>query len=124
MVHDLAEGILKRTLLPQAQQLLEDAIAYGNERRAYGREPFLHPAIVNLDDDKDACHLAFFRDVSVGGVGLLHFREIPPQRISVQTRRFNDEVIEVQVDIAWCVPCGGGCYMSGGRYVNEWTSAA
>ena len=118
-VRGVAEGLLRKRLPPAAQQLLTDALVYGQERRAYGREPFVHPAVLLLPGEEQR-HSAFIRDVSVGGIGLLHFIQLDSQRITVQTRRYNDDLVQVDVDIAWCVPCGQGCYMSGGTFVTPW----
>lgn len=117
-IRGITEKILKGTMASQALQLLEDAMEDGDERRAFGREPYVHPAMLKLENDEDR-HSAFIRDVSVSGVGLIHFVPIEPQRISILTRRRNDDVLDVLVDIAWCVPCGEGCYMSGGTFVTS-----
>ena len=99
-----------------ALQLLEDAQKDGNARRECGREPYVHPvAALKLENDNNH-HSAFIRDVSMNGVGLIHFVPIEPQRITILTRRYNDEVIDVLVDITWCLPSGEGCYMSGGTF--------
>jgi len=116
----IAEKILKKCMPPEAEQLFDDALEYGEERRAYGRESFVHPIILEIEHDGSR-HSAFIRDVSIGGVGLLHFIQLEPQRITVQTRRYNDQVLRVEIDIAWCVPCGAGCFMSGGTFVTPWT---
>ena len=118
MMRGATEKILKGTMTSHALQLLEDALEDGNERRAFGREPYVHPAMLELDNDENR-HSAFIRDVSVSGVGLIHFVPIEPQRIAILTRRRNDEVINVLVDITWCVPSGEGCYMSGGTFVTS-----
>ncbi len=118
MFRGIADKILKASMTTQALQLLEDAMEDGNERRAFGREPYVHPAMLELENDENH-HSAFIRDVSVSGIGLIHFVPIEPQRISILTRRRNDEVINVLVDITWCVPSGEGCYMSGGTFVTS-----
>ena len=117
VVHGLLQSALAQSLPHEVQDLLADARRHGAERRAYGREPYLHPAVLQLEDTGER-HSAFIRDVSSGGVGLLHFVSATPQRAQLMTRRMNDEIISVGVDIAWCVPCGEGCFMSGGTFVK------
>ncbi len=114
-IRGMTVKILKGTMRSDALQLLEDAQKDANVRREFGREPYVHPAVLKLENDPNH-HSAFIRDVSMNGVGLIHFVPIEPQRITVLTRRYNDEVINVLVDITWCVPCGEGCYMSGGTF--------
>ena len=121
LTRGIAAHILKQSMPSPARQLLDDAMRNGEERRSYGREPYVHPAVLELSQN-DERHCAFIRDVSVGGLGLLHFVNIKPQRITVETRRFNDQVISLELDIVWCVPCGEGCYMSGGTFVTPWTN--
>jgi len=115
-IRGLTVKILKGNMRSDALQLLEDAQKDGDARREFGREPYVHPAVLELENDENR-HSAFIRDVSTNGVGLIHFLSIEPQRIAVLTRRSNDDVINVLVDITWCVPCGEGCYMSGGTFV-------
>jgi hypothetical protein len=121
VLRDLAEGMLTRSMPVDVQHLLEDARSYSRERRVVGREPYMHPALLKLSAADDHRHAAFIRDVSVGGLGLLHFVPLPQRRIIVSTRRRNDQIICLQVDIVWCIPCGEGCYMSGGAFVAPWT---
>jgi hypothetical protein len=116
-VHGLLAGILAHSLPSAIQDLLADARRHGAERRAYGREPYLHPAVLEFIETGER-HSAFIRDVSPGGLGLLHFVDAAPRRVRVLTRRMNDEIISVGVDILWCVPCGEGCFMSGGTFAQ------
>ena len=85
-------------------------------RRKSGRRPFFHPVTLSIDGDSEAQRVAFTRDISPTGIGLLHRMPVSVQRQVVLTLPMHGgHQVQVRAEIVWCVPCGEGWYLSGAR---------
>jgi hypothetical protein len=100
-----------------AARLIEDAKLEDDERRKQGRHPYFHPVTIQLKESPEL-YSAFSRDVSITGIGLLHWMPIPPQIIRVVLTPPNSPTLRVRVKISWCSAWGEGWYISGGRYLE------
>ncbi|MCA9149456.1 MAG: PilZ domain-containing protein [Planctomycetales bacterium] len=98
-------------------RMIEDAKIADDERRRNGRYPYFQPVMIQMKDSPEL-YSAFTRDVSLTGIGLLHWMPIQPQMISVMGKLMDGTNVRVAVKIAWCVPCGEGWYISGGRFTD------
>lgn len=98
-------------------KMIEEAQSADEGRRTHGRVPYFHPVMIQLDESPEL-YSAFTRDVSTTGIGLLHWMPIQPQTISVLTKLDDGEEARMLVRVVWCVPCGEGWYISGGRFVG------
>ena len=85
------------------------------ERRGETRRPFCRQATILVSQGNPRIIMAFTRDVSDTGIGLLHAAPLEPGEITVNICRGNRGSIKLRVDVKWCHACGKGWCMSGGR---------
>ena len=102
--------------------LLEDARKASRRQREKLREPFFSPVRLCFDDYEEQTFTAFTRDISSKGIGLLHCMKIMPGELTVIARMRDGHEIRLRTDIAWCLNCGEGWYISGGEFVGVATS--
>lgn len=111
----------KLTVAPKLRKavnlMIEEAKTADDERRRDGRLPYFQPVTIQLEDSPEL-YPAFTRDISPTGIGLLHWMPIQPQRISLLSRLQDGSQHRFGVKITWCVACGEGWYLSGGRFVS------
>lgn len=60
--------------------------------------------------------LAFTRDTSPEGIGLLHNVPIEPETGLLRVAESQDEDGILSVEFTWCSPCNNGWFVSGGRF--------
>ncbi len=104
---------LKRAI----RSIMEDAKAAEQDRRHHGRLPFFQPAFINLD--KKQTFSVFTRDISPDGMGLLHNKPIEPQIVNLAVHCSNGTIVEIRLDLDWCLSCGEGWYISGGGFMGS-----
>ena len=98
-------------------ELFRDAKTCDREKRKLGRTPYFKPAMVQMRANATDRRMVLTRDISEAGVGLLHLDPLEPQEeITLSVELESRKLVEVAVQIAWCVPCGGGWYISGGEF--------
>ena len=66
---------------------------------------------------------AMTREISRTGIGLLHRGCMPPGEVTIRMASDSRE-FEYRVLIGWCVPCDGGMFMSGGRFLSRNSASA
>lgn len=91
--------------------LAEAMVATSDERRNRRRYPFFRPISLSLGDDSRA---GFCRDVSRGGMGLLHMQPIESGSVvtvSMATRRVAH--LDLRCEVRWCSQLGERCFLSG-----------
>lgn len=98
-------------------KMIEEAKVADAERRENGRWPYFQPVMVQLQNSPEF-YSAFTRDISDTGIGLLHWMPMEPQVISILNHLSTGETVRLSVKIAWCVSCGEGWYISGGRFLS------
>ena len=86
------------------------------DRRLRRRHPFFRAA--TIVDDRDAARElpAFCRDISRGGVGLLHSQPIDVGRTLTVKLPIMGRQFELRVELTWCTPFRGDWCCSGGSY--------
>jgi hypothetical protein len=114
--------IIKRLLngpkLRQAVSLLmAEARRADDEQRRHGRVPCFRPLMIQLKDSPEL-YSAFARDISMEGIGLLHWMPVRPEPVSVICKLEDGTRLCLSVKIDWCQPCGVGWYTSGGRFLE------
>ena len=98
--------------------LRESPESLGSERPAQGRYPFFRPVTVAVDGDEADSLLAFTRDISPLGIGLLHNAPLERGEVVLRfTGESNDQVL-LRSEIVWCHDCGEGWYLSGARFLE------
>ena len=114
----ILEKLLSTPKLRQTvAKMIEDAKLANDERRNNGRYPYFQPVMIQLKDSPEL-YSAFTRDVSLTGIGLLHWMPIQPQTITVMGKLTDGMDVRIGVRVVWCVPCGEGWYISGGRFLE------
>ena len=103
----------------QEQAVVRHAVEFArgrvHERRDGGREPMFQPVLIFDEDGEELA--GFTRDISVTGVGLLHSWPVKPGVVTLRLQLPDSPVVSLRVKIEWCLPCGDGFYVSGGRFV-------
>lgn len=89
------------------------------DRRSAARYPFFRPVSIRLEG---LAPVAFSREISTLGIGLLHNAELSRGEIEVAIPSKRGYSIRVRVRIMWCQPCGEGWYISGGQFVGAATT--
>jgi hypothetical protein len=85
------------------------------DRRQAIRYPFFRRVSVRLPGIST---VAFSREISTTGIGLLHDMELPPGEIELAIPSRRGFSIRVRTRILWCQPCGEGWFISGGQFVG------
>ena len=93
--------------------LLEATIAF--ERRAEPRIPMFRE--VKLSTTGGTEQMCFVRDISIGGIGLLHRGQIEQQDVVVRIP-LSDREVALRVYVSWSRECGQGWSLSGGRLIG------
>jgi len=86
------------------------------DRRADTRYP-LFRRIGLQAAGSEAC-VAFTREISSVGVGLLHNVQLSPGEVELSIPSRKGYTIRIRTKILWCQPCGEGWYISGGQFVG------
>jgi hypothetical protein len=89
------------------------------DRRADERYPFYRPVTI-LGENSDVRRFsAFSRDISAGGMGLVHNVPVVEGRVTLIIHTQSGEQVRLPGLIGWCRPCGEGWYMSGARFISN-----
>ena len=86
------------------------------DRRAETRYPFFRQ--ISLQIAGGAPCLAFSREISAVGIGLVHNVQLAPSEVELSIPSKKGYSIRVRTRILWCQPCGEGWYISGGQFVG------
>ena len=60
---------------------------------------------------------AITREISRGGIGLLHRGEIKQEEVTVRLTSDTREFV-YRLRVEWCRPCDNGMFLSGGRFLG------
>lgn len=97
-------------------ELILEAYEEGKrDRRCEVRHPFFRPVSLAVGPTR---HSAFSREISTGGIGLLHNMELSPGEVEITISSRRGHSVRLRTQIIWCRPCGEGWYISGGQFVN------
>lgn len=61
---------------------------------------------------------AMTREISRTGIGFMHKGAVTPGDVRVKLASDSRE-FEYSVCLEWCLPCDGGLFMSGGRFLSK-----
>ncbi len=64
---------------------------------------------------EDDSHKAYIRDISPGGIGLLHNTQVDAHRVVLRVALENNELVSLSVCLLWCRPLNEGWFSSGGK---------
>jgi len=99
-----------------AQQLLQEVCK--DNRRETDRHPFFRPVSVTPDNEKGNNYSAFSRDISLGGIGLLHNMPLDTVEATLTITGNSPEPHKIRAKIQWCQPAGEGWYISGVEFLD------
>lgn len=103
----------------QLTSLILEVVSSELKRRVRQRYPFFRPMTLGVGDTHETRLPVFSRDISAGGIGLLHKLPVEPQRAKLTIQRPEADPLEIYTDIAWCQPCGEDWHLSGGRFMEK-----
>lgn len=103
--------------LPHCGRAIHRLLTVGQEeeKREEGmgvRYPFFQTVSIATDDGE--CQVAFCRDISNDGIGLMHRMPIVPGEVTVTFTSRSGSCTIVSVRIVWCRTSGEGWFISGG----------
>ena len=88
-----------------------------SERRAIKRRPFMRPVFVQFGRDEKM--LAFSKNVSPLGVGLVHAKPCAERRVATLTfQLLNGSEVAVRGVSRWCQQFGSHWYLSGWQLIG------
>lgn len=86
------------------------------DRRAETRYPFFRP--IGLQVPGGPTCVAFSREISTVGIGLLHNMPLVPGDVELTIPSKKGYSIRVRTKVLWCQSCGEGWYISGGQFTG------
>lgn len=87
------------------------------DRRREVRFPLFRPVTIRFEDGQN--FTAFTREISAGGIGLIHNFTLPPADAEISIPSEQGYSVKVQTRIVWCRACGEGWYVSGGQFIGN-----
>src|SRR5690606_37803387 len=84
------------------------------DRRSETRYPFFRKIEMSVPGEP-AC-VAFTREISSVGVGLLHNVQLAPGEVELSIPSKKGYSIRIRTKILWCQSCGEGWFVSGGQF--------
>ncbi len=102
--------------------IVEAQNAMTGDRRSDVRFAFFRPVELNLDDGSPIS--GFSREISAGGMGLVHNVEVPLGEVELCVSTEQGFSVRVRADILWCSRCSDRWFISGGRFVGPATVGA
>lgn len=105
------------------EQLIEELVAEAAaattaERRQQQRHAFFGPVTITLGDGGATKISAFSRDISLGGIGLLHDSPLDAQTVTVSIPSVTGRQTDIRAEITWCARDGQGWCFSGARFLG------
>jgi hypothetical protein len=89
------------------------------DRRAETRYPLFRQISLTVPGGP-AC-VAFTREISSLGIGLLHNVQLTPGEVELSIPSKKGYSIRIRTRILWCQSCGEGWFISGGQFVGKAT---
>lgn len=100
----------------QVFTLLAEVLAGELKARWHRRYSFVYPATVKLGAQCLRPISVLTRDISPGGIGLIHDTNIHTRYANLRVEMNVGSGIDVPLDFAWSKPCGSGVFISGWRF--------
>lgn len=89
-----------------------------DNRRAQTRHTFFSPVTFRTDDYPTRLQTGFSRDLSAGGIGMIHGMPIEAGTQAVITIVTPEAHLAKSAEAVWCRPAGDGWYLSGWRFTT------
>jgi len=96
-------------------ELLDDPMW---ERRTERRLPYFGPAALWVPPAVDIRQPVFVRDISIGGIGLVHLMPIKRGDVVLTLHVPSGRELSLWTEMLWCRDYGDGWYASGGHFVD------
>jgi hypothetical protein len=87
------------------------------DRRTSRRISYFGPVTVGLPDVDYVTLSAFARDISPGGVGLVHLMPLEKGEVVIGLTLPSGKPLSLRTQICWCRDYSNGWYASGGRFL-------
>lgn len=97
-------------------RLLRESKHTKTERRSHDRHLFVYP--VTIYQNTRAVRLAFSRDISAGGIGLIQAERVDPGVVSHLEIRATGTPLFVRAQAKWCRSYGSGWYLVGWKFLG------
>lgn len=97
-------------------RLLKEAVHSEHERRSQKRYSFVRP--VTVHQPNGTVQLAFSRDLSESGIGLIQAETVDAGRIAEIEIQVPDEPVCLKAEARWCRDYGSGWYLVGWRFIS------
>ena len=116
----LLEQASTSTRNKQVDRLLSAATGEEEQRRGSCRFSYFARVTLSVPGDGTRVRLTCFsRDVSEGGIGLVHHFPVIPGEVRLEVHLNGAEPATVAGTLVWCAPAGDGWYLSGVRFADS-----
>ena len=88
------------------------------DRRCVRRIPYFGPVSIRQEGTNSARLSAFARDISTGGIGLVHLMPLENCEVVITMKLPSGKPIELLTQIRWCRNFGDGWFASGGEFLD------
>lgn len=97
-------------------RMLKEAVLCEHERRSQKRYSFVRPVTIHLPNGD--VQLAFSRDLSDSGIGLIQAEAVDDGRIAEIEIQTPDDTVCLKAEARWCRDYGNGWFLVGWRFIS------
>ena len=100
-------------------ELVEEAEATNRaDQRSERRFPYFRAVSVIVGESGERNYSAFSKDISQGGMGLLHSMPLESGKATLRVCDDEGGALVLPCEIKWCKPAGEGWYLSGAAFIE------
>ena len=100
--------------------LTKEYVHAESERRSSHRTPFVRPVIIKFIDAGKKSPIAFSKNISPVGIGLILEEAIPEGTLATLTiESARDRCVRIRSELRWCEPFGNGWHITGWKFITE-----
>ena len=116
-----SESMAGATLKTCIDELLaESATNPDFERRSSDRKPIVRPITIRSGRDRDRVTIAYSRDVSQAGLGIVSRENWQPRTIAdLEIHLISNQEARVRAEVRWSKPFGDGWFLTGWKLMRD-----
>lgn len=108
-------GVAQHRVMTALAEIISDSWL---EQRSTRRLAYFGPVTLTLPCPYGLTISAFVRDVSPGGIGLVHLTPLTQGELLVALSLPSGRAVSMRTEILWCRAYPHGWYASGGRFID------
>jgi hypothetical protein len=100
--------------------LTKEDVRAVDQRRSSHRIPLVRPVTVKLNGNNERSLIAFSKNISPQGIGLIFEDALPEGTIATLTiHRLKDRYVHIRSELRWSDPFGHGWFLTGWKFLRE-----